>query len=365
MARNKTGLEKALSEIPALARGVLEERPRARRRPDEPDPRAGRPRGRLLRARRAHGARRARTARSPAAATSARRARPRTARPCATTSEFAHVAAWEWSGRAARRSATRSRSTFEQRPPDPALATSRGRPNRCTSRSTSGARPAPTPPAPWRPTTPPTSPRRCRFLEMLDIVNERLNAEGREPIAFEHDCREGICGTCGMMINGQAHGPQQGTATCQLHMRKFADGDEIFIEPWRAAAFPVLKDLVVDRAPFDQIVEAGGYITAPTGAAPDANLTLDPEGGGRRGDGRGRLHRLRRLRGRLPEQRRPAVHLGQAQPPQPAAAGPGRALPAHAGDGRHDGGSSSAPARTTASARRRARRRSRSTSSPT
>jgi succinate dehydrogenase / fumarate reductase, iron-sulfur subunit len=115
------------------------------------------------------------------------------------------------------------------------------------------------------------------FLEMLDIVNERLNADGREPIAFEHDCREGICGSCGMMINGQAHGPQKGTATCQLHMRKFADGDDIFIEPWRAKAFPVLKDLVVDRAAFDQIVEAGGYITAPTGAAPDANLTPIPK----------------------------------------------------------------------------------------
>lgn len=115
------------------------------------------------------------------------------------------------------------------------------------------------------------------FLEMLDVVNERLNAEGREPIAFEHDCREGICGSCGMMINGQAHGPQKGTATCQLHMRKFNDGDEIFVEPWRARAFPVLKDLIVDRAAFDRIVEAGGFITAPTGAAPDANLTPIPK----------------------------------------------------------------------------------------
>jgi succinate dehydrogenase / fumarate reductase iron-sulfur subunit len=115
------------------------------------------------------------------------------------------------------------------------------------------------------------------FLEMLDIVNERLTADGREPIAFEHDCREGICGSCGMMINGQAHGPQKGTATCQLHMRKFEDGAEIFIEPWRAKAFPVLKDLVVDRAAFDTIIEAGGYITAPTGAAPDANLTPVPK----------------------------------------------------------------------------------------
>ncbi len=115
------------------------------------------------------------------------------------------------------------------------------------------------------------------FLEMLDIVNERLAAEGEEPIAFEHDCREGICGSCGMMINGQAHGPQRGTATCQLHMRKFGDGDEIHIEPWRAASFPVLKDLIVDRSALDRIVEAGGYISAPTGAAPDANLILIPK----------------------------------------------------------------------------------------
>jgi succinate dehydrogenase / fumarate reductase, iron-sulfur subunit len=115
------------------------------------------------------------------------------------------------------------------------------------------------------------------FLEMLDVVNERLNAEGKEPIAFEHDCREGICGSCGLMINGQAHGPQRGTATCQLHMRKFADGAEIHIEPWRAEAFPVLKDLVVDRQALDVIVEAGGYISAPTGSAPDANLIPVPK----------------------------------------------------------------------------------------
>jgi succinate dehydrogenase / fumarate reductase iron-sulfur subunit len=115
------------------------------------------------------------------------------------------------------------------------------------------------------------------FLEMLDIVNERLIAKGEEPIAFEHDCREGICGSCGMMINGQAHGPQKGTATCQLHMRKFSDGDQIFVEPWRARAFPVLRDLVVDRQAFDHIIEAGGYMTAPTGAAPDGNLILIPK----------------------------------------------------------------------------------------
>jgi succinate dehydrogenase / fumarate reductase, iron-sulfur subunit len=115
------------------------------------------------------------------------------------------------------------------------------------------------------------------FLEMLDIVNERLIAQDKEPIAFEHDCREGICGSCGLMINGQAHGPQRGTATCQLHMRKFRDGDEVFIEPWRAQAFPVLRDLVVDRQAFDRIVEAGGYITAPTGSAIEANTIPVPK----------------------------------------------------------------------------------------
>jgi len=109
------------------------------------------------------------------------------------------------------------------------------------------------------------------FLEMLDYVNEQLIAEDREPITFDHDCREGICGSCGLMINGQAHGPQRGTATCQLHMRKFDDGDHITIEPFRAAAFPIIKDLAVNRAAFDRIVEAGGYITVPTGSAPDAN----------------------------------------------------------------------------------------------
>jgi len=115
------------------------------------------------------------------------------------------------------------------------------------------------------------------FLEMLDVLNERLIGEGKEAITFDHDCREGICGTCSLMINGQAHGPQRGTATCQLHMRKFESGDTIVIEPWRATAFPIIKDLMVDRAAFDRIVEAGGYITAPTGGAPDANLILVPK----------------------------------------------------------------------------------------
>ena len=115
------------------------------------------------------------------------------------------------------------------------------------------------------------------FLEMLDVVNERLLTAGREPVAFDHDCREGICGSCGLMINGRAHGPQAATATCQLHMREFSAGDTIVIEPWRATAFPIIRDLVVDRAPFDRIIEAGGYISVPAGSAPEANLIPVPK----------------------------------------------------------------------------------------
>ena len=115
------------------------------------------------------------------------------------------------------------------------------------------------------------------FLEMLDVVNETLIERGEQPIHFEHDCREGICGSCGMMINGVAHGPLGGTATCQLHMRHFADGDEIWIEPWRARAFPIIKDLIVDRSPLDKIIAAGGFISINTGSAPEANDTPIPK----------------------------------------------------------------------------------------
>jgi succinate dehydrogenase / fumarate reductase iron-sulfur subunit len=115
------------------------------------------------------------------------------------------------------------------------------------------------------------------FLEMLDIVNEGLIKRGEEPIAFDHDCREGICGTCGMVINGVAHGPERATTACQLHMRHFHDGDTVTIEPWRARAFPVIKDLIVDRGAFDRIIQAGGYVTAPTGGAQDANAILVPK----------------------------------------------------------------------------------------
>jgi succinate dehydrogenase / fumarate reductase, iron-sulfur subunit len=109
------------------------------------------------------------------------------------------------------------------------------------------------------------------FLEMLDVVNEELLLKGADPIAFDHDCREGICGACGMVINGRPHGPRERTTTCQLHMRSFRDGDELWLEPWRSKAFPVLKDLIVDRSAFDRIIAAGGFISAPIGSAPDAN----------------------------------------------------------------------------------------------
>lgn len=109
------------------------------------------------------------------------------------------------------------------------------------------------------------------FLEMFDVLNEQLISEGKEPIAFDHDCREGICGMCSMFINGRAHGPKEGVTTCQLHMRSFKDGDTIVVEPWRATAFPVIKDLVVDRSAFDRVIAAGGFISANTGNAQDAN----------------------------------------------------------------------------------------------
>ena len=115
------------------------------------------------------------------------------------------------------------------------------------------------------------------FLEMLDVVNEALIHKGEEPIAFDSDCREGICGTCGFVINGQAHGPRVRTTVCQLHMRTFRDGDTLVLEPWRAEAFPVVKDLVVDRSAFDRIIARGGFVTAPTGSAPDANSILVPK----------------------------------------------------------------------------------------
>jgi succinate dehydrogenase / fumarate reductase iron-sulfur subunit len=115
------------------------------------------------------------------------------------------------------------------------------------------------------------------FLEMLDVLNEQLTEKGEDPIAFDHDCREGICGSCGFMIDGVAHGPMPGTTVCQLHMRHFKDGDELHVEPWRARAFPIVKDLMVSRSSFDRIIAAGGFVSVPTGSAPDGNAIPVPK----------------------------------------------------------------------------------------
>ena len=176
------------------------------------------------------------------------------------------------------------------------------------------------------------------FLELLDILNERLISEGKEAVVFDHDCREGICGSCSLMIDGQAHGPQRGTATCQLHMRKFRSGVTITVEPWHASAFPIIKDLMVDRGPLDRIVEAGGFITAETGGAPDANLIPIPKPVADAAMDAAECIGCGRVRGGLPQRRCQPVHRRQAHPPQPAPAGPGRALLPHRVDGRDDGG---------------------------
>src|SRR3981081_2410796 len=115
------------------------------------------------------------------------------------------------------------------------------------------------------------------FLEMLDVLNEELLAKGEDPVAFDHDCREGVCGMCGFMINGVAHGHKRGTTVCQLHMRHYRDGDELYLEPWRARAFPVVRDLVVNRSAFDRIIAAGGFVSVPAGSAPDGNAVLVPK----------------------------------------------------------------------------------------
>ncbi len=115
------------------------------------------------------------------------------------------------------------------------------------------------------------------FLEMIDVINEKLTLEGKDPVAFDHDCREGICGTCGSVVNGRPHGSEKGTTLCQLHMRHFSDGDTIVIEPWRSKAFPIIKDLVVDRSALDKIIQAGGYISVNSGGAPDANAIPVPQ----------------------------------------------------------------------------------------
>ena len=175
------------------------------------------------------------------------------------------------------------------------------------------------------------------FLEMLDVVNERLTMEDRQPITFEHDCREGICGCCGIMINGKPHGGEPGTATCQLHMRKFSDGEVIVVEPWRAAGFPVLKDLMVDRSALDRIIEAGGYIGIDVGSAPEANLTPVPKPAAELAMDAAACIGCGACVAACPNNAALALHRSQGRPPQPPPAGPGRALFADRGHGRHHG----------------------------
>ena len=200
------------------------------------------------------------------------------------------------------------------------------------------------------------------FLELIDVLNEKLILAGDEPVAFDQDCREGICGSCDMVVNGYAHGPQKATTVCQLHLRHFRDGETITVEPWRSTAFPVLKDLVVDRAALDRIVAAGGYVSAPTGSAPEARG--DPGAQAERGPGvhRRRLHRLRGLRGRLPERLGARCSSAPRSRTSPSCR---RGSPS-GGSGWSTWSTSTTPrasaaAPTSGSAPRRARRRSRST----
>ena len=175
------------------------------------------------------------------------------------------------------------------------------------------------------------------FLEMLDVVNEGLTKKGEDAIAFDSDCREGICGMCSLVVNGVPHGPDRGTTVCQLHMRRFKDGDTVTIEPWRAKAFPVVKDLVVDRSAFDRIIAAGGYCSVNVGGAQDGNNILIPKDVVGSGDGLGGLHRLRRLRRRLQERVGAPVHGREDHAPGAAAAGSAGALPARRLDDRAGG----------------------------
>ena len=169
------------------------------------------------------------------------------------------------------------------------------------------------------------------FLEMLDVVNEGLIRKGQDAIAFDSDCREGICGMCSLVVDGVPHGPDRGTTVCQLHMRRFKDGDTITVEPWRAKAFPVIKDLSVDRSAFDRIIAAGGYVSVNCGGAPDGNTIPIAKDVVENCDGFSRLHRLRRVRGGVQERVGPPVHERQDRPPGAAPPGPGRAYPARGG----------------------------------
>jgi len=175
------------------------------------------------------------------------------------------------------------------------------------------------------------------FLEMLDVVNEDLIKQGKDPIVFDHDCREGICGMCSAVVNGVPHGGEERTTLCQLHMRKFKDGDTIYLEPWRARAFPVIRDLMVDRSALDRLIQAAGWISVHTGGVPDANASPIPKPEAEYAMDAGRVHRLRRLRGRVPQRLGHAVRRRQGVAVRGAAAGPGGGTPAGRRHGPGDG----------------------------
>ncbi len=174
------------------------------------------------------------------------------------------------------------------------------------------------------------------FLEMLDLLNENLQTQGEAPVVFEHDCREGICGSCGFLINGVAHGGHRGTTVCQLSMRFFKDGDSLTLEPWRAKAFPVLRDLAVDRSAFDRIIQAGGFITAPTGGAPDANAILVPKDSAERAFDAAACIGCGACVAACPNAAAMLFYRREDHAPQLAAARPAAARPSHAGHGRGD-----------------------------
>ena len=261
---------------------------------------------------------------------------------------FAYVAAWEYTGDVPAPRLHQGAARVRVRAPGPAeLQVNRHSPCLAAGRSRRAR-------AAWCATRRSDISPDMSFLEMLDVVNERLMETGEAPIAFDHDCREGICGACSLMINGVAHGPNKGTATCQLHMRSFGDGDEIHVEPWRARAFPGREGPGGGPPALDRIIAAGGYVSAPTGSAVRRQRHADPQGRRGHGDGRGPVHRVRRLRRGLPQRAPPRC---SPRPRSPISACCRRAspsgAPARAADGRADGPrEDSAAARCTASARK-------------
>ena len=254
---------------------------------------------------------------------------------------FAYVAAWEFKGVGNEPELHKEAARVRVRPPvDPVVQverTHRWPRTRCASRSRSGARPGPTRAGAFETYDVPGVSPDMSFLEMLDIVNERLMLDGKEPIAFDHDCREGICGSCGLMINGSAARPERGTATCQLHMRKFTRRRPRHDRAVARRELPARQDLIVDRSAFDRIIESGGYISVGTGGAPDGNLIPIPKAVADAAMDAAACIGCGACVAACPNGAAQLFTVGEAAAPQPAAAGPGRALGPHGRHGRDDG----------------------------